>query len=286
MNDFIVAGTGLRVAATRLDAILYNNRKNRSMLDWNPHQYLKFTNERTQPSIDLAARIKLENPRSIIDIGCGPGNSTHVLRERWPNAKLVGLDSSANMIRKAKEDYPDMEWIIGDASNFTSDRTFDVVFSNAALQWMQNHDSLIPQLFSIAAPGGTLAVQVPANNESSLHKAVLSVSSKEKWSKFTSGCESLMNYQTAEYYYNLLAPISTKLDLWETIYYHVLASHTGLIEWYRETGMRIFLERLPDDASRKEFENEVLAECRRSYKIQKDGKVLYPFKRIFFVAYK
>ena len=256
------------------------------MLDWNPHQYLKFANERTQPSIDLASRIKIENPKSIIDIGCGPGNSTQVLRNRWPNAKIAGLDSSANMIEKAKKDYPDTEWIIGDASTFAFDKEYDVVFSNAALQWIQNHDSLIPRLFSIVAPSGALAVQVPANNESPLYKAVLSVSSKEKWSKFTSGCESILNYRILEYYHNILAPISSQLDLWETIYYHVMNSHIELVEWYEGTGMRPFLERLPDDGSRKEFENEILAECRQSYRIRKDGKVLYPFKRIFFVAYK
>ncbi len=256
------------------------------MTDWNPHQYLKFANERTQPSIDLAARINVDNPKSIIDIGCGPGNSTRVLRDRWPDAKIAGIDSSAAMIEKAKKDYPDIEWITADASKFASDKKYDIVFSNAAIQWMPNHELLVPRLFEIVNGGGALAVQVPANRESPLHQAVLAVSSSSKWSKLTSGAEKSFTYNVVEYYYDILFCISTKFDLWETIYYHVLSSHAGLVEWYRGTGMKPFLERLPDDSSRAEFEKEVFEECKHSYEIRNDGKILYPFRRIFFMANK
>jgi trans-aconitate 2-methyltransferase len=253
---------------------------------WNPQQYLKFKNERTQPSVDLVARIRVDHPGTILDIGCGPGNSTQVLYQRWPNAEITGVDNSPEMIEKARRDYPHQKWLLADASKLELDRAYDVVFSNAVLQWIPDHDLLIPRFFAIVNPKGSLAVQVPANNESPVHKALLTVSSREKWSRFTSGSEKQLTYRTAEYYYNILSPLSSELDLWEIIYHHVLDSHAGMIEWYKGTGMRPFLERLPDDESRKEFEDEMLTECKQSYPIQKDGKVIYAFKRIFFVAYK
>jgi trans-aconitate methyltransferase len=163
------------------------------MNDWNPEQYVKFKNERTQPSIDLISKIKINYPEFIIDMGCGPGNSTQI-------------------------------------------------------------------------------------------QALLSVSLEKKWYQFTNGCENLLNYQKAEYYYNLLNPLASVLDIWETVYYHILPSHQGLIDWYKSTGMRPFLERLPNEEKKAEFEIEVLEKCRDVYPIQKNGNVLYPFKRIFFIA--
>jgi trans-aconitate 2-methyltransferase len=256
------------------------------MIDWNPDSYLKFRNERTQPSIDLVSRIEIVNPSSIIDIGCGPGNSTQALFERWPNADIIGLDHSQEMIAKAKSDYPNRKWIHADAAHYDPQETYDIVFSNATLQWIQNHEKLIPRLFSFLKVNGALAVQVPANDKSPLHKSLLTVSKNDKWYKFSGDCDRLLNYQSASYYYDILNGLSSKIDLWETTYYHILSNHQALIEWYKSTGMRPFLERLPDDGFRKQFDNEVLEGCRESYKVQKDGKILYPFKRIFFIAYK
>lgn len=256
------------------------------MLDWNPDQYLKFAGERTQPSIDLASKIRVEEPGTVIDIGCGPGNSTQILRSRWPNARLTGLDSSEEMIRKAKGDIPGIEWIVGDAQTFKFKEEYGIVFSNAALQWMQNHATLVPRLYKIVRAGGALAVQVPADQDSPVRRSLLSVSSLAKWSRYTSGTERLINYRTAQYYYDILSNISKRFDLWETVYYHVLDSPAGMIEWYKGTAMRPFLEKMPDDRSRHQFEDEVLAGCKDEYEVRKDGKLLYPFRRIFFVAYK
>ncbi len=256
------------------------------MVEWNPDQYLKFARERTQASIDLASRIAVGKPASVMDIGCGPGNSTRVLRERWPEAHFSGLDSSADMISKATAELPDVEWINGDALTYAFSKQYDVVFSNAAIQWMPDHKELIPRLYKIVKPGGALAVQVPADQETPIRRSLLSVSSREKWAKFTSGCERLINYRTAEYYYDILTKLTDQFDLWETVYYHTLDSVEGVIEFYKGTAMRPFLGALPDDDSRKEFENEVLEGCRDQYEPRKDGKVLYPFRRIFFVIYK
>ncbi len=256
------------------------------MPTWNPDQYLKFMGERTQPSVDLTARIEIENPKSIIDIGCGPGNSTLVLRRKWNEAQLFGLDSSPEMIDKARADMPDIEWTVGDATNFEFERGYDVVFSNAALQWMQHHETLVPRLFAVVNHGGALAVQVPANQDSAIQKAIVEISITSRWSENLAGIDRRMVHFPAEYYYNILSKMSSGLDLWETTYYHILNSPRDLVEWYKGTGMRPYLERLPDDQSRSEFENEVLRECQNSYLPQKNGKVLFPFKRIFFVAYK
>ncbi len=256
------------------------------MPNWNPDQYLKFARERTQASVDLASRIEVESPQSVVDIGCGPGNSTSVLRNRWPNSQFSGIDSSQEMIDKAKNDFPDVEWITGDVRSYNFASKYDVVFSNAAIQWMPDHKELVPKLFGIVKPKGALAIQVPADQDSPIRRALLSVSSREKWTKYTSGNERIINYRTAEYYYDIITKLSKRFDLWETVYYHVLGSQAALIEWYKGTAMKPFLDSLPDDTSRNEFENEVLAGCKDQYEVRKDGNVLYPFRRVFFIVYR
>ncbi len=256
------------------------------MNDWNPQQYLKFKSERTQPSIDLVARIMVNDPETIIDIGCGPGNSTQILRRRWPNADIVGLDSSQKMIEKAREDYPSQKWMVGDAADLDTSQKYDIVFSNATLQWVPEHDVLVPRLFNRVNKNGVMAVQVPANNESAIHKALLSVARSQKWKGYTSGCEKLLTYHNVDYYYNVLVSLTDNFDIWETTYYHVLESHAALLEWYSSTGMKPFLERLPDDGARAEFGKEILMKCKSFYPVQTDGKILYPFKRLFFTANK
>ena len=255
------------------------------MPNWDPDQYLKFGNERTQPSIDLAARIELDNPHSIIDIGCGPGNSTAVLRNRWPKARFSGLDNSPAMIEKAKRDHRDTNWIVADASTYDFKEKYDIVFSNAAIQWMPDHKSLIPRFLEIVNSGGALAVQVPANWDSPLHLAVRNVASQDKWSRMTAGVERILSDNTPEFYYDIISSAGSKVALWTTTYYHILRSHTELVEWYKGTAMRPFLEKLPDDEARAEFEKEVLTRCKANYVIQSDGRLLYPFRRTFFIAY-
>ncbi len=256
------------------------------MGNWNPEQYLKYKSERTQPSIDLVSRIKIENPKNIIDIGCGPGNSTQILHQRWPSAEIVGLDHSEEMIKKAREDYPEQKWLAADVSSFKSNIFYDIVFSNAVLHWIPHHEILVPNLFKLVRNRGAMAVQVPANHESPLHKALLSVSSGEKWHRYTKGCEKMLHHHPAEYYYQLLTPIASKIELWETTYYHILPSHQGLIEWGKGTAMKPYLDRLPDDSKKNRFEKEVLAGCKKAYKRQKDGSIVFRFNRLFFIAYR
>jgi trans-aconitate 2-methyltransferase len=221
-----------------------------------------------------------------VDIGCGPGNSTFILREKYPTAEITGVDSSKEMIESARKADPDEKWIVVDIREWKPDIKFDIVFSNAVLQWLPDHEILINNLFEIVNSKGVLAVQVPANFDSPLHKALVKVSESPEWNERMEGCSEALNYNTPEYYYDLLSGISQKFSVWQTIYYHVLENHNGLIEWYSSTGMKHYLERISDDREKAKFKSQVLEGCRESYSFQKNNKILLPFRRTFFTAYK
>jgi trans-aconitate 2-methyltransferase len=255
---------------------------------WDPGQYLKFRDERTRPSIDLAARISLVSPARILDVGCGPGNSTEVLHDRWPRARITGLDSSGEMIEKARTSHDWGEWICADTARLDEgvDRgAWDLVFSNAVLQWIPEHERLVPMLFGLVASRGSLAVQVPANAGSPLHQSLLRTADDPRWSRFTAGSASRLVYHEPSFYYSLLCGAAERVEVWETIYHHELPDHRALVEWYKGTGMRPCLERLPDEPSRRAFEDAVLEGCRTDYPVQPNGRVIYPFRRLFFIAY-
>lgn len=256
------------------------------MKDWNPDHYLQFKNERTQPSIDLVSRISLANPRSIIDLGCGPGNSTQVLVNRWPYSDITGLDSSSSMIEKARLEYPAQKWIIGDAAKPDPDARYDLVFSNATLQWIPDHESFIPRLYDLVAPGGAFAVQIPRFRNMPIHDAIEKIAGSSQWDRYTRGCEDLFTFHDAAFYYDALSPHAHALELWETSYFHILDSLQMLIDFIKSTGMKPFLDRLPSPEMKLEFEKQVFAEAARHYKVQANGKVLFPFERMFFIAYR
>lgn len=252
---------------------------------WNPDLYLQYQNERTQPSYDLVARIQLAQPRQIVDIGCGPGNSTRVLKQRWPAARILGLDNSPEMLAQARRQDPDSEWLLADAADWQPETPYDLVFSNATLQWLPDHAALIPALFSRVQAGGALAVQVPSNHISPLYQAMLQVAESPAWRQQLAGHAPAPLYHSAEFYYALLAPLSQKLFIWYTTYYHVLDSRQGLVDWYASTAMKPYLERLPGDDAKRRFQSDILDACRADYPVQPDGKLLFPFRRLFFIAY-
>jgi trans-aconitate 2-methyltransferase len=256
------------------------------MENWNPDLYLKFREERTQPSRDLVARIALDDPQRVVDLGCGPGNSTQVLRERWPDADILGMDSSAEMIEKARLSCPLGKWLQADIRDWRPEEAFDVVASNATLQWIPDHEALIPRLFGWVRAGGAFAVQLPANQEAPLHRALIRVSRRGEWKALTKGCAGLIVYRSPEFYYGILSGLTPVIHLWKTVYYHVLENHQGLIDWYSSTGMKTYLDRLPEESQKQAFRAQVLEECRASYPLQRDGRILYPFERLFFVAYR
>ena len=261
------------------------------MTDWDPELYLRFKTERTQPARDLLSRIVLENPRRVLDIGCGPGNSTALLADRWPDADITGLDNSAEMIVQARGDHPEsqwprLRWIVKDAGgDNTGLGTFDIVFSNAALQWMPDHDRLIPHLFSSLNTGGVFAVQVPNNSDSLMHAAVLITAKSRQWRNRLPG-DPPQTYDSPEAYYRRLSLLSRRIDLWQTVYYHVMPSHQAILDWSRGTFMRPYLSRLDDEEKRKDFESDVLHALNDAYRPQENGKILFPFRRLFFIARK
>jgi len=251
---------------------------------WNPSQYLKFSEERTRPAEDLCQRIPAEAPARVLDLGCGPGNSTEVLWNRWPDADILGLDSSPDMIAKARANYSQRAWILGDLVTYRPEEPFDVVFSNAVLQWLPEHEKLLPALLSLVAPGGHLAVQVPVNQESPLHRALGEVQRRPRWSRVMAAVQRRILYRDPRFYYETLTPRCARVDLWETIYHHVMPNHQSLIDWFEGTGLRPSLEQLPDPEDRRAFKAEVLETALNGYPLSGDGKVLFPFRRLFFVA--
>jgi len=253
------------------------------MPDWNPSQYLKFADERTRPCRDLAGRIAVPYVRRVIDLGCGPGNSMAVLRERWPDAEFVGLDSSAEMIERARAEYPDQEWVTGDIGAWAADASgpkYDAVFSNAALQWVDDHASLYPRLLARVAPGGALAVQIPGNIDAPQHRLM------RELARLPEGAVRDWHHHEMEFYYDALAPMAARLDLWATEYLHILADAEAVLEWYRGTALRPFLAALKSDGERERYIAEYLAALREIFVPRPAGGVLFPFRRIFVVAYQ
>jgi trans-aconitate 2-methyltransferase len=253
------------------------------MPEWDSAQYLKFQDERTQPCRDLAARVALDSPASVIDLGCGPGNSTEVVAGRWPHARITGLDSSAAMIAAAKEKYRFRRWVAGEIADWAAGpQTYDLVFSNAALQWVPDHANVFPQLLDRVAPGGALAVQMPGNWDAIAHRLMREIAPR------FGIAEHVREWYThqPEFYYDTIAPHARRLDLWITEYMHVLDGAEGIVEWYRGTGMRPFLEALPNDTERSRFTAEYLDAVRDAYPPRANGRVLFAFRRIFLIAYR
>lgn len=253
---------------------------------WDPQLYLKFDRERTQPAIDLAARIEVANPRKIVDLGCGPGNSTAILRARWPETEIIGLDSDEEMLRAARRDYPREYWLQQDAATWESRAGYDVVFSNAMLQWLPDHGAVLSRWFGSVAPGGALAVQIPSHLKSAVHRHILEVAADPRWNMLTTQASHAINTAEPQSYYDLLCQQASRIDLWVTEYCHVLDGPAEIVNWMRGTGLRPFLSVLPLNDDRAAFEAALLDRVTASYPRRVDGKVLFPFRRLFFIAYK
>ena len=251
---------------------------------WSAEQYLKFKTERTQPSIDLIHRIALTKPERIIDIGCGPGNSTDALARHYPEAQVLGVDNSEEMIAAAREQHPKIDFLLCDAGKDLSEagNGYDLVFSNACIQWIPDHPALIRRLKDLLRPEGVLAVQTPMNYEEPIHQIIAAVSKSETWAPKFENPRIFYNL-TPEGYYDLLAELFSESSIWMTTYFHIMPSHESIMEWYRGTGLRPYLQAL-DEADRKRFEAEIFCEVQRAYPVQKDGSIIFRFPRLFFTA--
>jgi trans-aconitate 2-methyltransferase len=256
------------------------------MAAWDPAQYLRFERERTQPCRDLVARIELEAPRRIVDLGCGPGNSTAVLRARWPTADLTGVDRSGEMLEVARRSDPRVSWVAGDIGRWTANPPADLLFSNAALHWLPDHAQQFPRLFAQVAPNGAFAVQMPANDGAPYQRAADRVFASPEWRSCFPPEDRDVALAAPEFYHDLLAPLAHRIDLWDTRYVHVLPDANAVVEWTKGTGLRPALARLPDDAHRERFLAQYGREVARAYPPRPDGQVLFPFLRRFLIAYR
>jgi len=256
------------------------------MPTWDSEVYKQFTDQRTRPAVDLAARVALDAPARVVDLGCGPGNSTAVLARRWPRAELTGIDSSPMMLAAARAAYPERHWVEADIAAWTTDRPLDVVFSNASLQWVADHPRIFPRLLEQVAPGGALAVQVPANFDAPPHRAMRNIARSAAWqNRFTSAPREWHVHPT-EFYYDVLAPHARQLDIWTTEYLHLLAGVDEIVEWYRGTGLRPWLEALASETDREQFVYDFRSVIAQEFQPRPDGDVLFPFRRLFLVAYR
>ena len=253
-------------------------------MTWSAAQYVKFEHERTRPVRDLVARIPNAEVTSAADIGCGPGNSTEVLRERHPKARIVGLDSSPDMIEAARKRLPDIAFEVSDIREWRPKEPFDVILANAVLQWIPDHETLFPALMAKLGPGGALAAQLPDNLEEASHLLMCEVASDGSWAaKLKDAARARTERHGAEWYFRLLRSHAPYLDVWRTTYFHPLAGAHAVVEWLKGTGLRPFLDPL-EESERQAFLARYEAAVARAYPAEADGTVLLPFPRLFVVA--
>ncbi|SKA21203.1 trans-aconitate 2-methyltransferase [Consotaella salsifontis] len=254
------------------------------MTDWNADLYLKFADERTRPARELLARVPLESAATAVDLGCGPGNSTALIAERFPEAAITGVDTSPAMLEKARAALPNCTFIEGDVATYAPEWPADLIFGNAVLQWLGDHESLFPLLMQRLAPGGALAIQMPDNLGEPSHRAMRETAADGPWAgKLSRAAASRTKILSTEAYYDLLAPLADEIDVWRTTYSHVMEGPAAIVTWLKATGLRPFLAPL-DESEQTGFLAAYEARLSESYRPRADGKVLLHFPRLFIVA--
>ena len=259
-------------------------------MPWNPAQYLQFEGERLRPALDLLARVPLENPRNIIDLGCGSGNVTRLLSERWPDAQIVGVDSSPSMLQQARTATRDdlrFTFVAADLAHWQPAAPVDLVYSNAALHWLPDHAGLFTRVAAMVAPGGALAVQMPDNFRAPSHTLIADLARSERWRKQLAAIVREPPVAPATAYFDWLAPLMSAVDIWLTEYLQVLAPRNDgehpVAAWTKGTWLVPFLEVL-DEQERAEFLRDYMQQLARHYPARPDGRTLFPFRRLFVIA--
>lgn len=252
-------------------------------MTWSARQYSTFEQQRTRPVRDLLAAIPPTDVKSAIDLGCGPGNSTEVLVARFPGAAVSAIDSSQDMVLAARQRLPDIPVELADIGSWNPSEPFDVILANASLQWLPDHASLYPRLVTKLAPGGSLAVQTPDNLAEPAHRLAREVAADGPWANRIGDIRHPARHD-ADFYYALLAPHCSAVDVWRTTYHHPIAAGAeGVVEWFKGSALRPYLGPL-DAGEHKAYLERYLAAIREAYPAQPDGTVLLPFPRLFVVA--
>ena len=251
------------------------------MASWDDEQYLKFADERTRPAKELLLRVPVEKPHRVVDLGCGPGNSTELLTDRWPYAEVVGVDNSQEMLARARRDLPTVDFIEADAQTYRPEQPVDVLFANALLQWVPGHEQLLPELFGSVLPGGALAFQVPNNFDEPSHRLMREL--KGSWSERLAQVPARAQIGAPAFYYDLLAPHARHVDIWQTTYQHVMPDAQAIVAWVEGTGLRPYLDALAGE-ERAAYLSAYTAAIDSAYPPRSDGKRLFSFPRLFVVA--
>jgi trans-aconitate 2-methyltransferase len=249
------------------------------MHTWDPERYLSYADERARPFVELLARVGATDPRTVVDLGCGPGTLTGLLKERWPQADVEGVDAAPEMIASAQA--AGVRFEVGDLRTWQPAAAVDVLVSNAALQWVPGHLSLLPRIVGNVAPGGWFAFQVPGNFEEPSHRIRRELAAERPYVAHTAGA-AVPDAHGPEVYLDALAGLGCRVDAWETTYLHVLTGADPVFTWVSGTGARPTLQALPEDL-RPGFEAELKRRLRAAYPEREHGVVL-PFRRVFVVA--
>jgi trans-aconitate 2-methyltransferase len=252
-------------------------------MSWSPEQYLVFAEPRLRPALDLLARIDLASPSRVCDLGCGAGNVTALLVQRWPGADVVGVDDSAAMLERARRTVQGVRWVQRDIAGWRAASPFDVIFSNAALHWLPDHERLLPALTGNLAPGGVLAVQMPRNFDAPSHTAIAATVQGGPWRERLAHLLGPAPVAEPAAYFKILRPHVAAIDIWQTEYLQVLEGPDPVKEWTKGTWLKRFLDALaPPEAAA--FEAAYAERVRAAYPVLNDGRTLFPFRRLFIVA--
>jgi trans-aconitate 2-methyltransferase len=254
-------------------------------MTWSAKQYLAFEDERTRPVRDLLSAVPNMHARTVIDLGCGPGNSTELLAARYPGAAVSGIDSSPDMIAAAIERLPQVQFSVADIEQWQEPGPFDVILANAVLHWVPDHATLMPALVARLTMGGALAVQMPDNLDVPAHRLMREVAADGPWAKtLAAAWLSRARVGDAASYYEMLRPHCARVDVWRTTYHHPLqGGAAAIVDWFKGSGLRPYLDPLDADA-RATYLERYTAAIARAYPAFPDGSVLLPFPRLFIVA--
>lgn len=255
-------------------------------MDWSARQYVKFEDERTRPARDLLAAVPTREPRCVVDLGCGPGNTTELLLAAFPKAEITGIDSSPDMVVNARARLRGIGFEVADLTTWRPEPAapVDIIYSNAVFQWIAGHEAILPRLLHLLPAGGSLAIQMPDNLDEPSHAGMRAAAASGPWGPRLKAAEGTRTpIATPAAYYAMLKPHAARVDIWRTVYHHPLDGIEGIVEWFKGSGLRPFLALLEED-ERAGYLDAYRAFLADRYPVGPDGKVLLAFPRLFIVA--